>query len=406
MRKISTQSNYKIKNKHRLVTLMTIMVCTVMLLHTVCAHKPELEKGVDLIKKGEYQKAVVTLNRALTEDSLDPVLHYHLALAYTYMDSMLLSLQHYLKLTELGSNLKDDVQLKEIIAHAMNLEPYPASIIPMPLKNQFRGTFGPDGEKIAVAAAKSDVADIYLIKLDGTIVKRIIAGGMNTDPDFSPSGEQLVFVSDRDGDEELYLYDLKSQQTEKLTDNTVVDFSPSFSPDGSEIVFVSYMDRGWEIYKISLENKKIRRLTKNKYWDGFPKFSNDGKYITFSSKREASEDIYIMKKNGGDEKILYASPEADNDPLIFDSTLYFKSMQSGEWEIFKMDLRRKSCVRLTHNQYQDWNPRISKDGTKMLITRLVGKRWRLYFMNLSTPISSELLTTEINAWLKINTPSH
>jgi predicted Zn-dependent protease len=121
MRKISTQSNYKIKNKHRSVTLMTILVCMVILLHTVCARKPELEEGVDLIKKGEYQKAVVTLSRALTKDPLDPVVHYHLALAYTYMDSMLLSFQHYLELTELGSNLKDDVQLKEIIAHA-NLE--------------------------------------------------------------------------------------------------------------------------------------------------------------------------------------------------------------------------------------------------------------------------------------------
>ena len=128
-------------------------------------------------------------------------------------------------------------------------------------------------EKIAVEAAKRDIADIYLIKLDGTIIKKITKGGMNTDPDFSPAGEDIVFISNKDGKEELYLYNLATKQTEQLTHNKGQELSPSFSPDGKEIVFTSNIYGKWEILKINVKNKKFSRLTNNDHWDGFPRFS-------------------------------------------------------------------------------------------------------------------------------------
>jgi Tol biopolymer transport system component len=381
----------------RILCALCCIVGITMLLEIHCVRKTDLKKGIEYMERGEYTKAVQSFTTALTEDSLDPEIHYYLSRVYGYMDSVQQSLHHYIKLDELGSTLKDDVHLKEMMANYLDLEPYPSSIIPMAKKHQFRGAFSPDGEIIAVAAAKQDFADIYLIKLDGTIVKRIISGRMNTDPAFSPTGEQLVYVSNRDGDEEIYLFDMNELTTEKLTDNTTEDFSPAFSPDGQEIVFLSCMDGGWEIYKMNLTDKKISRLTRNNYWDGFPEFSPDGEWIVFSSKRDESEDIYIMTKDGRHEKILYAGPADDNDPLLFNDKLYFKSKQSGEWEIYQMDINSKSLVRLTYNDYPDWNPQISRDGSKLLVTRKIAGRWRLYFINLTIPISSELLVTTIRA---------
>jgi len=394
MKKIVFAKSRTLFGRRIIYTIICIMGIT-MLVQLRCARKTHLEKGIEYLKRGEYTKAVQSLTTALTEDSLNPEIHYHLSRVYAYMDSVQQALHYYIKLDELGSTLKDDVHLKEMMANYLKIEPYPSSIIPMAKKHQFRGTFSPNGELIAVAAAKQDFADIYLIKLDGTIVKRIISGGMNTDPEFSPTGEHLIFVSNRDGDEELYLFDMNELTTEKLTDNTTEDFSPSFSPDGQEIVFLSYRDDGWEIYKMNLTDKKISRLTRNKYWDGFPKFSPDGEWIIFSSKRDKSEDIYIMTKDGRNEKVLFAGPSDDNDPLLFNDKLYFKSKQSGEWEIYQMDVHSKFLIRLTYNTHPDWNPRISTDGSKLLITRKISGRWRLYFINLSILVSSELLVTTI-----------
>jgi TolB protein len=374
-----------------------VCFCLVMLILLVCAKKDDMQKGVDAIKRGEYAKALKSLNAALKVDSLDPQIHYNISLAYAYLDSAEKCYVHYLKLAEMESNLKDDNQLREIVAQLLHMEPYPSSLVRMRRMNQFKGSFGPDGKTIVIAAAKRDRANIYLMQLDGKIIKKITKHRMNTDPDFSPTGEHIVFVSDIDGDDELYLYSLETKKTEKLSDNTCKDFFPSFSPDGKEIVYISNRDDPlkWEIYRINIANKKIKRLTNNKYWDGFPKFSSDGKSIVFSSKRNGSEDIYIMNKNGGGEKVFYSSEADDNDPTLYDNFLFFKSNIDGEWEIYRLNLKDKSILQLTSNKYPDWNPRISKDCSKILLARRKKKRWSLYYIDLMSPIPAEMIIKRI-----------
>ncbi len=394
MKKKKTNQNGAVA-KYRLFFFISILILL------FCTRKDDLQKGIDAIARGEYETAVKNFTSLLSEDSLNPRLHYNLSLAYAYLDSVNLSFHHYMKVLELESILKDDIQLRELLAHLLQIEPYATSPVKMKMMHQFKGAFSPDGKTIAVAAAQRDRADIYLISLSGSVIRKITQQGMNTDPDFSPTGEHIAFVSNRDGDEELYLYDLQNKQIDKLTDNTAEDFAPSFSPDGKEIVFISNRDDPykWEIYKIDIANKKVKRLTRNNYWDGFPKFSSDGKSVVFSSKRNGGEDIYSIKKNGGGEKILYASAADDNDPLLIDENLFFKSKRDGEWEIYRYNVKDKSLLRITNNSWPDWNPRISKDGSKMLVARKRRKQWQLYFMNFTSLVSADLIGAKIKAKL-------
>ncbi len=367
-----------------------------------CKQKSGLEIGIEQLKKGEYLKAVKSLRSALMKDSLNPQTHYNLCLAYVRLDSTEQAFKHYLKLNELGSGLCDDARLKELLANLLDIEPYPSSLIKLKRMNQFKGVFSPDGQLLAIAAARFDRADIYLIKLDGTFVKRITRSGMNTDPAFSPDGKSVVFVSDVDGDDELYLYNIKTGRITKLTDNRADDFSPDFAPDGKEIVYVSNLDDPykWEIYKLELKTKKIKRLTNNNYWDGFPKFTADGRSIIFSSKRDGSEDIYKMKTNGTGEKVIYAGKGDDNDPILTNNILYFKSNVDGDWDVYKLNLKTKILIKLTHNRLPDWNPRISRDGTKLLIARKLKRRWRLFFINIQNPVPAGVIVAAIQEKVK------
>lgn len=371
----------------------------IIMLAVFCSRKDELQKGITAIEKGDYAAAVKSLQTALKTDSLNPEVHFSLSLSYAHLDSIQKSFVHYLKVFQLDttSSFKNNALLREMLATFLKIDPYVWKSIPMKKMNQFKGALSPDGRTIAVAAAKRDVANIYLTKLNGKVIKKITSSGMNTDPDFSPTGNSIIFVSNADGDDELYIYDIKSKKVKQITDNTAQDFSPAFSPDGKEVVFVSNMDDPykWEIYKVNIENKKTKRLTKNNYWDGFPKFSSDGKSIVFSSKRNGSENIYIMKKNGGREKVLYESDADDNDPLLLDQTLFFKSNREGKWEIYRFDLKSKKLFRLTYNSVPDWNPRLSADGTKIAVARKIKKRWRLYYIDLNNPVSADILAAKI-----------
>ena len=374
-----------------------VVVLLLALLTATCARKSELEQGIQALNKGEYAKAIKSLEMALAKDSLDPSVHYNLCLAYLHADSIEKTQEHYLKLASLGSSLKDDRELRELMAVAIGLEPYPSSIIPMRRLNQFKGTFNPSADLIVLAASPRDKADLYTAHLDGSDMRMIVSGGMNTDPDFAPDGGSVIFVSDRDGDEDLYLYDMNSGKTDRITDNAANDFAPSFSPDGKELVYVSNQDDPykWEIYAIDVKKGRIARLTDNVYWDGFPRFAANGQSIVFSSKRNGSEDIYVMRRDGGAQELLFSSPADDNDPTLVEENLFFKSQMDGEWEIYQYNLRTKRLVRLTNNSYPDWNPQISSDGKKMLVSRKIRGRWVLYFINLDEPLSAEFLVGEI-----------
>ena len=375
----------------------TLLILTIILAVVFCTRKDELQQATEAIEKGDYSKGLTLLTRVLKRDSLNPLVHYNLSIVYAYLDSAHLSFSHYQKLFVLGSDLKDDTELREMLAHLLQVEPYASSPIPMKRLNQFKATFSPDGQTVAVAAAQRGIAHIYLAKLDGSEIEKITRVGTNTDPDFSPTGEHIVFVSDRDGDEELFLYDVMNRKIERLTDNTAHDYSPSFSPDGQEIVFVSNMhDKNkWEIYKVNVTTKKITRLTKNDYWDGFPRFSSDGKTIVFSSKRNGTDDVYVMGKNGGGERVLYASAADDNDPLLIDEYLFFKSNVDNEWEIYRFNIKNNALLRLTYNNFPDWNPRVTKDRTRLILARQKKKIWQLYWLNLDNPISAEFILEKI-----------
>lgn len=390
------------KQKIRLLIIRNLIktaLSLAMILTIFCARKDELEKGINAMEKGDYAKAIKALDNALKTDTLNPEIYFNLSLSHAHLDSIDKSFRNYLKLVELDTTakFKNNGPLREMLATFLKIDPYTWKSIPMKRMNQFKGALSPNGKLIAIAAAKSDVANIYLNEISGKIINKITVSGMNTDPDFSPVGDKIIFVSSADGDDELYTYDLKTKEVVQITENTAQDFSPAFSPDGKEAVFVSNMDDPykWEIYKINIEKKKIKRLTKNNYWDGFPKFSSDGKSIVFSSKRNGSENIYIMSKNGGSEKILYQSTADDNDPLLIDKTLYFKSNKDGEWEIYRYDLKNKELFRLTYNSLPDWNPRLSADGTKIVVARKVKKRWQLYYIDFNNPVSADIIVSKI-----------
>ncbi len=383
-------------NAGRLYRVLMIVIF-LQLVMPGCIRKSDLQQGIQALNDGTYGKAIQSLRKALSRDSLNPEVHFNMCLAYIHLDSTENAFSHYLKLDELSSEFRNDREIRELLAVMLGLEPYPSSIVPMRKLNQFKGTFSPQNDLIALAASRTDKADIYLANLDGSNIKKIIWGGMNTDPDFSPDGDFLVYVSNRDGDEDLYLYDLRNDENRIIIENAAQEFAPAFAPGGREAVFVSNMDNmyKWEIYIVNIESGGTRQLTNNDYWDGFPRFTANGQSIVFSSKRNGSEDIYVMRKDGGAEEILFASPADDNDPTLIQDRLFFKSQMDGEWEIYQYNVRTRGLVRLTNNSYPDWNPQLSDDGMKMLVSRRVKGRWVLYFINLEDPLDADFISAKI-----------
>ena len=79
---------------------------------------------------------------------------------------------------------------------------------------------------------------------------------------------RIAFVSDRNGNFEIYVMDANGKNQRRLTNNRHSDGSPSWSPDGRRIVFESNRDGNREIYVMDADGGKPKNFTKNRHSDG------------------------------------------------------------------------------------------------------------------------------------------
>lgn len=106
--------------------------------------------------------------------------------------------------------------------------------------------------------------------------------------------ENIVFQSDRDGDDEIFLMEPDGNNPQKLTDNTRNDWWPKISNDGSKIVFF----RGRDLYIMSIDGTNVQQLTDESSNIIHPSWSSDDSKILFSDDRGGNYEIYSINTDG------------------------------------------------------------------------------------------------------------
>ncbi|MFQ5570101.1 MAG: amidohydrolase family protein [Rhodothermales bacterium] len=126
--------------------------------------------------------------------------------------------------------------------------------------------------------------------------------------DVSPDGERIVF--DLLGD--LYTVPMAGGRATRLTDGMAFDGQPRYSPDGTQVVFTSDRDGGENLWIIDFARKDTLQLTKgksNRYQS--PEWTPDGNYIVASRTglRSGSPKLWMFHKDGGSGIQLIKEPD-------------------------------------------------------------------------------------------------
>ena len=140
----------------------------------------------------------------------------------------------------------------------------------------------PATAKIAFSSWRDGNLDIYLMNPDGSEEMRLTHHrGADSGPQWSPTGEQILFVSNRWqrawGPWDLYLMDADGLNVRRVFEKEANRYGPTWSPDGKRIAYSRWEQGEFFVYIAPIDGKKEKRVALG-YW---PIWSPDGTEIAF-----------------------------------------------------------------------------------------------------------------------------
>lgn len=112
--------------------------------------------------------------------------------------------------------------------------------------------------------SKSEFNQICIANSDGSnIITLTNNRAKDKSPKVSPDGQQIAFISSRDGNQEVYVMNIDGTNQKRLTYNTVSDWDVCWSPDGTKIIFASDTGQHLDLYMINKDGTSIKKFIDN-----------------------------------------------------------------------------------------------------------------------------------------------
>jgi TolB protein len=148
--------------------------------------------------------------------------------------------------------------------------------------------------------AERRVKRLAIMDQDGANVRYLTRGDeLVLTPRFSPSTQEITYMSYGQGDPRVYLYNIETRQREIVGNFPGMSFSPRFSPDGQRVIMSLQEGSNSNLFVMDLRSKATTRLTDTQAIDTAPSYSPDGSRICFESDRGGRQQIYVMNAGGG-----------------------------------------------------------------------------------------------------------
>jgi len=249
--------------------------------------------------------------------------------------------------------------------------------------------WSPDSSELVYSMGGS----LWLQRIDSNEAQQLTDGpGYDYQPDWSPDGKSVVYVSYQKDAMELWLLDLETGKTQQITSGGAVNVEPRWSPDGKRMVFVSTAyNRRFHIFRAEVHDGRLENVvrltgeTKSSlpryYYSAFdmeisPVWTRDGAEILFVSNRghiHGTGGFWRMKAEPGgrareihyEETNWKARPDFSPDG----SRMVYSSYLGGQWHnLWLMPANGGDAFPLTYGDFDSTSARWSPDGHHIACT--------------------------------------
>ena len=239
---------------------------------------------------------------------------------------------------------------------------------------------------------------------------------------FSADGRRMIFQSEREPGNpffQIYLMDLDSGYTQRISPGTGKTTCAWIHPDGSKVLYASTQDdpdavreqqdeialrtsgkerryawdydEYYDIYEYDLTARTYKPLTRERGYDAEGSWSPDGSLIAFASNRSAwtepltdaqkkafeldpawANEIYIMNADGSNVRRLTTSPGYDGGPFFSPDgkrICWRRFAENGATaEIMTMNIDGSGEQQLTRLEAMSWAPYFHPSGRYLIFT--------------------------------------
>ncbi|MER3497744.1 MAG: hypothetical protein C4308_03440 [Chitinophagaceae bacterium] len=183
--------------------------------------------------------------------------------------------------------------------------------------------------------------DIFMATLDGKIVKQLThSKGYDAEATLSPDGKKMIYTSDKDGDIDLYIMDLKTGKEKRITTTLGYDGGAWFSPDGKKIIWRASRPKtdaeikeykellaenlvaptNMEVFVANADGSNVQQVTNFGQANWAPAFMPDSKRIIFASNHEYKRgfpfNLYTINVDGSGLKKISHDNGFDAFPMF------------------------------------------------------------------------------------------
>ena len=157
-------------------------------------------------------------------------------------------------------------------------------------------------------------AELYLWSAD-TLTR--LTSNAFADGEPHVSAGHLVFTSDRDGNPEIYLGDVRAVSVRRLTTHTSTDGESALNPTGDRVAFVSLRSGTPRLWTMDTLGGSLAALTTGSatfYPERAPAWSPHGDRLAFTSARTGASQVFVVGATGGDAVQLTSEAGGAFDP--------------------------------------------------------------------------------------------
>jgi serine/threonine protein kinase/Tol biopolymer transport system component len=256
-------------------------------------------------------------------------------------------------------------------------------------------------EELAFVSDRDGEYDIFVVEADGTGLRNLTRSPDSDDrqPAWSPDRRHVAFTSDRDGTFAVHVMAADGTDVQRLVDTT--SFDPAWSPDGTGIAYAAPDGTGVQrIMVIDFDTGETRQVTDGAGNAQRPHWSPDGTMLTYHSDARGALDVFVTNADGTQPRNLTEHAGADFHPRWAPDggRIAFGSDRDGARAVFVVDVATGEIRKMTDDPTRDdYEPTWSPDGEWIAFQSDRDQRHELHLVRSDGSGERVVVVDELNA---------